>query len=68
MTRFGDYIRRNNIEPSSAAEKLGVTMDCIYKWMAGERTPSKGQYPKIHAFTDGELTANDFFLHNEAAT
>ena len=41
-------------------EKCGVAQSCAYRWMVGETRPDWLHIPRITAFIDGAITANDF--------
>jgi DNA-binding XRE family transcriptional regulator len=45
--RFGRHCIDSNISVLEAAEKLGVSRQCIYNWFLGVHEPSPAQAAKI---------------------
>lgn len=57
-----DYIAKNKIKVADFALKIGVTRDCVHKYIRGERKPIDDEILKNIAYiTKGEVTANDFY-------
>lgn len=55
-----DYISKYKKRVTTFATEIGVTRDCVYKYMNGDRIPEKEVMPSIVRVTKGEVTANDF--------
>lgn len=56
-----DYISKYKKRVSTFASEIGVTRDCVYKYMSGDRIPDEAIMPMIYRATNGKVTANDFF-------
>lgn len=54
-----DYLRTNNLKPSSFAVDAGVPPSTITRLLKRERTPSVTLLRKIEAATDGVVTLSD---------
>lgn len=62
-----DYIAESGVTVVSLAKRLGVTRDCIHKYISGDRRPkNKLILNRILKATDGKVTANDFYLNGHS--
>jgi hypothetical protein len=59
-TPLGRWCVENKVSSYALGEKCGVAQSCAYRWMVGETRPDWLHIPRITAFTDGAITANDF--------
>lgn len=57
-----DYITKYEKKVSEFALEIGVTRDCVQKYMSGKRRPTDEEVLlRIYNATDGAVTANDFY-------
>lgn len=57
-----EFITENHLTVIDFAQKIGVTRDCVQKYMSGKRRPkNKDILLRILKLTDGQVTANDFY-------
>lgn len=47
--------------PAQMAEKLGVTLKSVYRYLNAERIPDPVVMEKIVTITRGKVTPNDFY-------
>ena len=55
------YIKGKGLALASAATALGVTRQAIDLWIKGKRIPRPEQMARIQMWTEGEVTATDFY-------
>lgn len=60
-----EYLEKNKIGICEMAKQTGFTQPCCSMWAAGQRIPSRENMQKIFAYTNGEVTPNDFYSINE---
>lgn len=57
-----DWIIDHKKKVTAFALEIGVTRDCVQKYMSGKRRPTDQKVlQKIFEATGGDVTANDFF-------
>lgn len=60
--KLSEYMEAESLTPADVAQKIGVqSVATIYRYTAGTRRPSSKMLRRIHEFTNGAVTANDFF-------
>jgi predicted transcriptional regulator len=59
--KLGLYLAKEKICPSAFAEKIGVTVQAVHRYIAGERVPHREVMQRIVLHTQGEVQPNDFF-------
>lgn len=60
--RLNEYIEDNQVKVAEFAVAIGVTRDCVYKYMSGKRKPTDEIIlQNIKVETQGKVTANDFY-------
>lgn len=57
-----EYKRKYKLTVEGLAHGLGVTPDCVYKYLSGDRKPKENVMLLIYKITNGLVTANDFYL------
>tara|TARA_R110002153_G_scaffold6374_3_gene29039 strand:- start:259 stop:450 length:192 start_codon:yes stop_codon:yes gene_type:complete len=55
------YIEQQGITLAVAASALGVTRQAVNLWVKGKRIPRPKQMARIESWTEGEVTATDFY-------
>lgn len=53
------YLKHQKISPAVFALAVGVSPTTVYRWLAGQRFPSR-HLTQIKKVTRGHVTANDF--------
>lgn len=56
-----DYIRDKGIKQRQAAEEIGITEGYLSNLICGRQLPSAKLAFRIHRWSDGNVTINDFF-------
>lgn len=59
--RFGDYLTDKKLKVSDAARALDMTHERVRRYARGLRVPGKQAMAKIVEWTNGEVTADDFY-------
>ena len=59
--RLVDYLQKTCRTPEWLAKEAGCTAQAAYKYIRGERIPRHDIMQRIHAATEGAVTANDFY-------
>lgn len=59
--RLIDYLEHNEIAYPDFAEKIGVTMTSLTRYVKNERIPEKAVMKKIKKYTGGDVTADSFY-------
>ncbi len=65
-----DYLERENITAVAFARSAGISMQAVYRYMAGVRMPRPAVAEIIKQKTNGEVTLDDFsqsYLTQQAA-
>ena len=58
---LGKWRTTNRISRATFAAEIGVSYDAVRLWELGERMPSPNLMKRIMRYTEGEVTANDFY-------
>lgn len=58
--KLSDYLRHHQIPRSAFAEKIGVDVASVGRYVTGERRPTWPVLRLIKTVTDGQVTADDF--------
>jgi transcriptional regulator with XRE-family HTH domain len=61
------YLDTHAIPISVFADRLGVSVQAIHRYINGERTPKPAVMARIASATCGKVQPNDFFEPAEAA-
>lgn len=62
--KLSTYMQAHSLSPKDVAQAIGVRgIATIYRYISGDRYPSSHVLRRIYKFTNGEVTANDFFHH-----
>jgi len=59
--KFREWMSESTASPTDAAEAIGVSIRTIYRYLSEERIPDPKEMLLLHAFTEGQVTANDFY-------
>jgi Helix-turn-helix len=59
--KLGSYLTKEKITPGAFAEKIGVTVQAVHRYLADERVPHRDVMQRIVEHTQGEVQPNDFF-------
>lgn len=66
--KLADWMTKTGTTIPQLAEGTGEGVETCRLWVKGKRTPRKEAMSKLFAFTDGKVSANDFFdIPNEPA-
>lgn len=55
------YLKANDISVSAFAAAIGVGDAAVYKYLSGERYPSRRRLERIAQVTGGQVLPNDFY-------
>lgn len=55
------YLKTNKISYADAAKQIGVTPEAVSFWARGKRIPGRAEMRRIHNWSGGAVTANDFY-------
>lgn len=55
------YLKTYNCSVEDLATKAGISVPAVYKYLQGNRTPSRAILPRIVEATNGLVTPNDFY-------
>ena len=55
------YLDTNNIKYEDAAQQIGVDQSTITHWTNGRSIPRREVMRRIHNWSGGAVTANDFY-------
>ena len=55
-----DYLRAHSETPAAFAARLNLSVQAVYRYMAGERFPPPDILLRIREATGGAVTADDF--------
>ena len=64
---LSDYLRENNLTLAEFAERVSVVHTTVMRWANGTLFPSAAAMRRIHAATDGQVTANDLLAAQQEA-
>ena len=56
-----DYLKKNKISQGEFARIVGVPQPSVFHWVNGT-VPTLKVMPKIYLATNGEVTANDWYI------
>ncbi len=56
-----DYMKQTNTSDSRAADELGCSPECVRLWRKRKRVPRPDAMLKIETWSDGRVTAADFY-------
>jgi hypothetical protein len=59
--KLGPYLAKEKITPGAFAEKIGVTVQAVHRYIADDRVPHRDVMKRIVEQTGGEVQPNDFF-------
>ena len=59
------YLQKNNKRAADMARALNIKHSVVLRWVKGLRVPTVENMQKIFAYTNGEVTPNDFYDINE---
>lgn len=54
------YLNNNQIKKANFAKAIGVSVQALYRYLSGDRTPRPAIIRRIKRATNGEVTANSF--------
>ncbi len=57
---LAEWIQRERLTISFAAERIGVARSQVYRWLHGKDMPRPAVVVRIANITGGDVTANDF--------
>ena len=63
--RLQEFLDSKKKKIADMARDLGVAHCVVRVWVTGERIPTPDNMQKIFAYTNGEVTPNDFYDINE---
>ena len=55
------WLTSNDVSPSAFAARIGVTPRSVYRYLSGDTRPVPSIMVRIHAATNGKVTASDFY-------
>lgn len=61
MTTLSDYLASRNETQTAFAQRAGLTDATLSRVMSGKTPPSPDVVEKVHAASEGAVTANDLF-------
>jgi len=64
------YLDNKNIKYEDAAQEIGVDQSTITHWINGRSIPRREYMRRIHKWSGGAVTANDFYgidIHQQDA-
>lgn len=59
--KISQYLKNNGLSLADAAEDLKVTRQAVSLWEKGQRIPKKLQMQRIFNWSNGQVTAMDFY-------
>lgn len=60
--RLQEYLKEHGEKPLEFAERIGVSIHAIRKWISKERIPRPETQALINKITKGVVTPNDWVL------
>jgi len=61
------YLTDRNIPIAAFADRIGVSVQAVHRYLTGERLPRRDVMERIRIETRGAVQPNDFFEPAEAA-
>lgn len=55
------YLIQHDVAVADFADRIGVTVSALYRYLHGERRPNADVLKRIHQATGGLVQPNDFF-------
>jgi len=55
------YLEKHSKKYEDAAKELGVVQSAVTHWANGSRIPRRKEMSKIHEWSGGQVTPNDFY-------
>ncbi len=55
------YLTDQAISIAEFAERIGVSVQAVHRYLDGERIPQRDVMERIHAVTKGKVQPNDFY-------
>ena len=62
---LSEWMKKNKMSNCRLARLIGVSHPAVWKWREGLRMPRGDKMNKIFEITNGQVTANDFFLRGK---
>lgn len=59
--KLGPYLSKEKITPGVFAEKIGVSVQAVHRYIADDRVPKLDVMKRIVEQTGGQVQPNDFF-------
>ena len=59
--KLAHYLSKENISTAAFAEKIGVSVQSVHRYIGDERVPHRDVMQRIVEHTRGEVQPNDFF-------
>jgi hypothetical protein len=59
--KLGPYLAKEKITPGAFAERIGVSVQAVHRYVGDERVPHRDVMQRIIEHTHGEVQPNDFF-------
>ena len=60
LMKLEQWLKSNNMSAAAFAKRIGVARCSVYRYVSGERVPSRTYMGAILKETGGKVTANDF--------
>lgn len=60
--KLAEWLDVSNTTDAELAHRIGTSVISVRRYLNGTRKPASVVMRKIHSVTDGEVTANDFWL------
>lgn len=59
--KLKEWLNKEEKTVADMSRDIGITHSVVLRWTTNERIPSLDNMQKIVAYTNGEVTANDFY-------
>lgn len=59
--KLKQYIKKYKIKQSEVAKQLNTSYVSIFRWIKGISIPRPNEMQKIHIWSNGEVSPNDFY-------
>ncbi len=56
-----DFLKEADKSDAKAADELGYTPECVRLWRTGKRMPRPDAMARIERWSNGKITAADFY-------
>lgn len=63
--KLQEYLDKENKKVADLARDLELPHPVVLRWAKGERVPRQDNMQKIFAYTNGEVSPNDFYNIND---